>query len=216
MVDDKGKVKINSPETIAALKFVRELYPNFISRHRELARRQQQPRLPRGEISVTARRCVALLRRQERSQARRHGSRHALREPAHRSDRQVGGAAPDHLRLHLQVHEVSAGGAGLPLLHVRRTADERLDRRVQRLLLPDAQGLRQEPGVDLQPHQRALRQGVRDAAPNGYAGPLGPQSAAAMADWIVVDMVAEAATGQRTPEEAARRAEQRASRIYRG
>ncbi|MFG1462350.1 carbohydrate ABC transporter substrate-binding protein, partial [Xanthobacter sp. DSM 24535] len=51
--------------------------------------------------------------------------------------------------------------------------------------------------------------------PNGYAGPLGPHSAAAMADWIVVDMVAEAATGQRTPEEAAKRAETRANRIYR-
>ena len=30
-----------------------------------------------------------------------------------------------------------------------------------------------------------------------------------MADYVMVDMVAEAATGQRTPEEAARRAEQR-------
>ena len=51
--------------------------------------------------------------------------------------------------------------------------------------------------------------------PNGYAGPLGPKSAAAMADWIVVDMVAEAATGQRSPEEAAKRDKQRAERIYR-
>jgi multiple sugar transport system substrate-binding protein len=51
--------------------------------------------------------------------------------------------------------------------------------------------------------------------PNGYAGPLGPASAAVMADYVMVDMVAEAATGQRTPEEAARRAEQRATRAYR-
>jgi len=51
--------------------------------------------------------------------------------------------------------------------------------------------------------------------PNGYAGPLGYASAAVMADYIVVDMVAEAATGQRTPEEAAKRAEQRANRYYR-
>jgi multiple sugar transport system substrate-binding protein len=51
--------------------------------------------------------------------------------------------------------------------------------------------------------------------PNGYAGPLGPASAAVMADYVMVDMVAEAATGQRSPEEAARRAEQRATRAYR-
>ena len=36
-----------------------------------------------------------------------------------------------------------------------------------------------------------------------------------MADYVMVDMVAEAATGQRTPEEAAKRAEQRAQRYYR-
>ncbi len=51
--------------------------------------------------------------------------------------------------------------------------------------------------------------------PNGYAGPLGYASAAVMADYVVVDMVAEAASGQRTPEEAAKRAEQRANRYYR-
>jgi len=51
--------------------------------------------------------------------------------------------------------------------------------------------------------------------PNGYAGPLGYASAATMADYVMVDMVAEAATGQRTPEEAAKRAEQRANRYYR-
>ena len=51
--------------------------------------------------------------------------------------------------------------------------------------------------------------------PNGYAGPLGSASAGAMADYVMVNMVAEAATGQRTPEEAAKRAEQRATRYYR-
>ena len=51
--------------------------------------------------------------------------------------------------------------------------------------------------------------------PNGYAGPLGYASAAMMADYVMVDMVAEAVTGQRTPEEAMKRAEQRANRYYR-
>ena len=50
---------------------------------------------------------------------------------------------------------------------------------------------------------------------HSYAGPLGPASAAVMADYVMVDMVAEAATGQRSPEDAAKRAEQRAQRYYR-
>ena len=51
--------------------------------------------------------------------------------------------------------------------------------------------------------------------PNGYAGPLGYASAQVMADYILVDMFAECATGQRSPEEAAKRAETRANRYYR-
>ena len=50
--------------------------------------------------------------------------------------------------------------------------------------------------------------------PNGFAGELGYASASAMADFIVVNMVAEAASGARTPQEAAERAAKRAERYY--
>jgi multiple sugar transport system substrate-binding protein len=51
--------------------------------------------------------------------------------------------------------------------------------------------------------------------PNGYAGPLGYSSAAVMADYVLVDMFAEVVTGQRTAEEAVKRAETRINRYYR-
>ena len=58
----------------------------------------------------------------------------------------------------------------------------------------------------------------RDAAKlmidHGNAGPLGAASAAALADYIVLDMVAEAASGSKTPKEAAERAAKRAERYY--
>jgi multiple sugar transport system substrate-binding protein len=50
--------------------------------------------------------------------------------------------------------------------------------------------------------------------PNGYAGPLGYASAAVMADYVLVDMFAEAVTGQQTPQAAMERAEKRANRYY--
>jgi multiple sugar transport system substrate-binding protein len=50
--------------------------------------------------------------------------------------------------------------------------------------------------------------------PIGYAGRLGYASAGAAADFIVVNMVAEAASGQRSPKEAAERAQKRAERYY--
>jgi multiple sugar transport system substrate-binding protein len=49
----------------------------------------------------------------------------------------------------------------------------------------------------------------------GYAGKLGRASASVTADFVVVDMFAEACTGQQTPKEAALRAERRAMRHYR-
>ena len=48
----------------------------------------------------------------------------------------------------------------------------------------------------------------------GYAGKEGVASAAAVADFVVVNMVAEAATGQASPQAAAARAEVRARRYY--
>jgi multiple sugar transport system substrate-binding protein len=50
---------------------------------------------------------------------------------------------------------------------------------------------------------------------DGYAGTLGSASAGVMADYIMVNMVAEAASGSVTPQAAAQRAEKRAKRYYR-
>jgi multiple sugar transport system substrate-binding protein len=50
---------------------------------------------------------------------------------------------------------------------------------------------------------------------DGYAGPLGAASAAAMSDYIVVNMVAQAASGAKSPREAMREAHRLARRYYR-
>jgi multiple sugar transport system substrate-binding protein len=56
---------------------------------------------------------------------------------------------------------------------------------------------------------------VRGARHTGYAGRLGKESAAVLADFIIVDMFGEVCSGQQTPKEAVRRAERRARRHYR-
>ena len=50
--------------------------------------------------------------------------------------------------------------------------------------------------------------------PLGHAGKMGYASAGCVADFIILDMVAEAATGSKTPKEAAERAQKRAERYY--
>lgn len=64
------------------------------------------------------------------------------------------------------------------------------------------------------PKNTAYRDCVKNMRPAGYAGKLGYASAGAGADFIVVNMVAEAASGSKTPKEAAERAQKRAERYY--
>jgi len=64
------------------------------------------------------------------------------------------------------------------------------------------------------PKNTPYRDSVKNMRPAGYAGRLGYASAGAAADFIVVNMVAEAASGSKTPKEAAERAQKRAERYY--
>ncbi len=55
---------------------------------------------------------------------------------------------------------------------------------------------------------------IKTALWDGYKGSLGEASAAVLADFVVVQMVASVCAGQATPEEAAAEAERRAKRYY--
>ncbi len=55
---------------------------------------------------------------------------------------------------------------------------------------------------------------MKDSLWDSYKGSLGPASQAVLADFVMVQMVAAACTGQVTPEEAAAEAARRASRYY--
>ena len=64
------------------------------------------------------------------------------------------------------------------------------------------------------PKNTVYRDGVKNMRPAGYAGKLGYASAGAAADFIMVNMVAEAVSGSKTPKEAMERAQKRAERYY--
>ncbi len=64
------------------------------------------------------------------------------------------------------------------------------------------------------PKNTVYRDGVKNMRPAGYAGKLGYASAGAGADFIVVNMVAEAISGSKTVKEAMERAQKRAERYY--
>ena len=64
------------------------------------------------------------------------------------------------------------------------------------------------------PKHTPYRDVLRNTRPAGWEGKLGYASAAALGDFIVVDMFAEAASGDKSPKEAAERAQKRAERYY--
>ena len=64
------------------------------------------------------------------------------------------------------------------------------------------------------PKHTPYRDSMKNMWPSGHAGKMGYASAGALADFIVVNMVAEAASGSKTPKEAADRAQKRAERYY--
>jgi multiple sugar transport system substrate-binding protein len=64
------------------------------------------------------------------------------------------------------------------------------------------------------PKHTPYRNSMINMLPSGTAGKMGYASAGALSDFIVVNMVAEAASGSKTPKEAAERAQKRAERYY--
>jgi multiple sugar transport system substrate-binding protein len=65
------------------------------------------------------------------------------------------------------------------------------------------------------PKHDAYKSVIADAKWDGYKGSLGESSAAVLAEYVMVQMVASVCAGQATPEEAAAEAERRAKRYYR-
>ena len=65
------------------------------------------------------------------------------------------------------------------------------------------------------PKRRVFKDTVHRTIPYSHSGSLGYAASSAFADFIVVNMVAEAAGGVKTPKEAAADAQKRAERYYR-
>jgi multiple sugar transport system substrate-binding protein len=117
MVDEAGKVTINSPETVAALKYATELYKTFIPGTESWLDINNNRAFIAGEVSLTANGVSLYYGGEERSQARRDEGRHAFGQLPHRPGRPVGGAGQT-TSASSSTHEVPAGGAGLSEVHV--------------------------------------------------------------------------------------------------
>ncbi|HEX6011206.1 MAG TPA: extracellular solute-binding protein [Geminicoccaceae bacterium] len=217
MVDEENQVTINSPETIEALKYAKALYETFIPGTESWLDPSNNKAFLAGQIGLTqngisvyyaaknsedpAIKAMAediFHARMPVGPVGRPTERCLLVNPMVFGHTEYPNAAKEYLRFMMEKEQyepwltASIGYWGHPLAAYEGAAIWTAD-----------------------PKHEVYKTVVKDSIWDGYEGSLGEASAAVLADFVMVQMVASAATGQATPEEAAQEAERRAKRYYR-
>ena len=216
LVDEDGKVAINSRETVAALNYLKELYPSFISGTLAWNDVSNNRAYAANELFLTGN-GISLyyaLKRDANTAAMAADTEHALWPSG------AAGSTPMRvLILNAMVFKHSRyPNAAKEFIRFMMEA-EQYDRWLTGCLgywshPLDAYG--QSAVWDSDPKLRVLRDGMGFRFWDGYKGPITQASGSVTAEYILVQMCASVASGQATPEAAAREAERRARRYYRG
>jgi multiple sugar transport system substrate-binding protein len=216
LVDASGRVVINSKETVAALEYAKELYPTLVPGTLSWLDPSNNKAFLAGQISLTYNGISVYY-------AARNSPDPALKA-----------IAADMQHAHFPVGPVGRPTELSPFAPAwvfNYTRYPNAAREYLRFMLERdryeawlkasqgyfAQTLRtyeSNPIWTDDPKNTPFRDGPSMTLHPGYAGKEGAASAAAVADFVVVNMVAEAATGQSSPQAAAARAEVRARRYY--
>ncbi len=215
MVDQNNKVTINSPETMAGLRYARELYQTFVPGTEGWLDINNNRAWLAGEISCSANGVSMYV--STRNEAR-------FKEIADdtRSSILPVGPVGRPIELHQTTSLIvfrytkfpNAARAFLQHFYEQANYGDWIQGS-SAYCAPALKAFANHPIFKSDKVYEPYARASETLRVNGYAGQLGYASAAVMADYIMVNMVAEAATGQRTPEEAMKRAEQRANRYYR-
>jgi multiple sugar transport system substrate-binding protein len=216
LVDEKNNVVINSPETIKALEYARELYPTFIPGTLSWLDPNNNKAFLDGQISVTNNGISVYY-------AAKTSNDPKIKEMAPDIGHAnfpigpVGRPTELHLFTQAMVFKYTKAPNAAKAFVAFMMEKEQYEPWQQAAIGYVTQPLRayeSNPIWTSDAKHTPYRDCVKNMTHNGFAGRLGYASAAAMADFIVVNMVAEAASGSKTPKEAAERAQQRAQRYY--
>ena len=217
VVDEKNKVAINSKETARALEYAKALYPTFISGTLSWLDPNNNKAFLSGEISLTANGISIYVAAKNSPDVKMR----AIAKDMNHAAFPVGpvgrqtlsalfftsvifkytkypNAAKEYLRFMMEKEQyeawqkASASFVVQPLTFYERNP----------VWTEDAKNT-------------PFKYTCKNMLPNGYAGTMGAASAGCMADFVVVNMVAEAASGNMPVKEAIERAEKRAKRYYR-
>ncbi len=218
LVDENFKVVINSPQTVAALEYARALYPTFVPGTLSWLDPNNNKAFLDGQVSLTANGISVYYSAKNSPDAKLQ----EMAKDIQHARFPIGPVGkPTELMQVTQwmlFKHSKFPNATKELVRFLMEA-EQYDPWMQSSIGYVSQSLRayeKNPVWTADPKHAAYKDGGNFILDVGYSGPLGPASASALADYIVLDMVAEAASGAKSPQEAAKRAEQRAKRYYKG
>lgn len=216
IVDKNNKVVIDSPETIKALEYAKELYPTFIPGTLSWLDPNNNKVFLDGQISVTNNGISIYY-------AAKNSTDPKVKEMAADINHSAFPIGPVGVptEFHLFFNQMIMKYTKYP-----KAAKEFLRFMMEQdqfgAWLQGAGGYISQPLKAYEanpiwtadPKHLPYRDATKNLRPAGYAGKLGYASAGALADFIVSNMVAEAGSGSKTPKEAAERAQKRAERYY--
>ena len=216
LVDEKGNVVVNSKETIAALEYSKQLYETFIPGTLSWQDPSNNKAFLDGQISLSANGISVYYAAKNSPDAK-------LQEIA--KDMQharfpIGPVGkPTELMQVTQMFlfKYSKAPAAAKAYMAFMMEAEQYNPWMKASIGYTGQPLRayeKNPVWTDDPKATPFRDVAALMLDHAHAGPLGYASAACLADYIVLDMIAEAASGSQTPQAAAERAQKRAERYY--
>ncbi|MDO8359539.1 MAG: extracellular solute-binding protein [Devosia sp.] len=216
MVDAKNNVVINSPETIKALEYAKELYATFIPGTLSWLDPNNNKAFLDGQISLTCNGISVYYAAKTSPDAKLTEMALDIGH-ANMPIGPVGRPTELNLVFPMMLFKYSKYPQAAKEYLRFMMEKEQYEPWQQAAIGYVTQPLRayeSNPIWTVDPKHTPYRDAMKVMQPNGYAGEMGYASAASMADFIVVNMIAEAASGSKSPKEAAERAEKRAQRYY--
>jgi multiple sugar transport system substrate-binding protein len=215
LLDEDGNIVINSKETIAALNWVKELYPTFIAGTPSWNDVSNNRAYSSQEISLTAN-GVSLyfsLKNDPATKAIAEDSEHQLLPKGLAKVSPMAGLTLNAM-LFKHSQYPNAAKAFLQFMLEKDQYEPWLNANSGYWSQPlaayaDAAVWSSDPKVSI------FRNTMKSTYYDGYKGPISTATGAVSADYVLIQMCAAVATGASTPEAAAAEAEQRAKRYFR-
>ncbi|MDM0108946.1 extracellular solute-binding protein [Variovorax sp. J22R24] len=216
LVDKNNKVVIDSPETLKALEYAKELYANFIPGTLSWLDPNNNKAFLDGQIGVTNN-GISIYYTAKNSPDPKVKEMAADINHAVFPVGPVGVPTESHLFFNQMIMKYTkypqASKEFLRFMMERPQFDDWLKGGGGYVAQP-LRAYEANPIWTSDPKNTPYRDSVKNLRPAGYEGKLGYASAGAAADFIIPNMVAEAASGSKSPKEAAERAQKRAERYY--